>query len=191
MPKWKLALTETAVALLLIAVAVTGRMVWHPAQVAPVAAAALFAGFYLRSRWLALCVPLAAMALSDAWIGVYNYKIMTAVYLGLCVPVLLATILRRDLSLPRLIGCSLLASVVHFVLSNGAEWAYGSMYTHDAEGLALCFYQALPFFRNTMAGDLLWTSVFFAVHGLIANRLQITPPRFETFDTLAPVKVRK
>jgi hypothetical protein len=191
MPKWKLTLADTAVAFTLIAVAVAGRMVWHPAQVAPVAAAALFAGFYLRSRWLAMFVPLAAMAISDMWLGAYNFKIMMAVYLGLCVPVLLASVLRRDLTLPRLIGCSLAASVVHFVLSNGAEWAYGSLYTHDAEGLALCFYQALPFFRNTMVGDLLWTSVFFAVHGLIASRWRITPPSFETFDTLAPVRVRK
>jgi hypothetical protein len=191
MHKWKLALTETTVVVLLVTLGVAGRLLWHPAQVAPIAAAALFAGYFLRSRLVAMAVPLLAMAISDAVIGPYNLKIMMAVYAGLCLPVALSHFLRKDVSVPRVVGCSLAGSVAFFLLSNGAEWAWGSLYSPDAEGLQRCFQQALPFFRNTLAGDLLWTSILFAAHGLIVNRLRITPPDMNTYDTPARVRVRK
>jgi hypothetical protein len=48
---------------------------------------------------------------------------------------------------------------------------------------------ALPFFRNTLMSDLVWTSILFAAHGLIASRLRLSPP--DDYGTLAPVRVRK
>ncbi len=191
MQKWKLALTEVALVVLLVSVSAAGRLLWHPAQVAPVAAAALLAGFVLRSRWLALCVPLLAMAISDAFIGVYNYNIMAAVYAAMCLPVLFSAFLKKEISVPRLLGCSLASSVSFFLISNGAEWAFGSLYAQDAAGLERCFTMALPFFRNTLIGDLLWTSVLFAVHGLVVNRLRVAAPDIDTFDTPVRVRVRK
>lgn len=191
MQKWKLALTETTLVALLVAVSVAGRLLWHPTQVAPVAAAALLAGFMLRSRWLALCVPLFSMAISDAFIGPYNYNIMAAVYVAMCLPVFLSTLLKKEVSIPRLLGCSLASSVAFFLISNTAEWAWGSLYSPDAAGLEQCFTMALPFFRNTLVGDLLWTSVLFAAHGLVVNRLHVSPPEIDTFDTPVRVRVRK
>jgi hypothetical protein len=191
MQKWKLALTETALVVVLIAVSVAGRLLWHPTQMAPVAAAGLLAGFLLRSRWLALCVPLLSMAISDVFLGSYNYNIMAAVYAAMCLPVLLSIALKKEVSIPRLVGCSLACSVSFFLISNTAEWAWGSLYSQDAAGLQQCFVMALPFFRNTLIGDLLWISVLFAVHGLVVNRLHVAPPEIDTFDTPARVKVRK
>ena len=191
MQKWKLALTEFAIVVLLISVAAAGRLLWHPAQVAPVAAAALFAGFVLRSRWLALAVPILAMAISDVFIGAYNYNIMAAVYAAMCLPVLFSYILKKEVSMPRIVACSLASSVSFFVISNGAEWVFGSLYSLDASGLERCFTMALPFFRNTLIGDLLWTSVLFAIHGLVINRLRVAPPEIDTFDTPVKVRVRK
>jgi hypothetical protein len=191
MHKWKLALTETVVVAALVVLSTMGRLMWHPAQVAPVAAAALFAGYFLRSRLVALIVPLVSMAISDAFIGPYNLKIMVAVYAGLGLPIALAYVLRKEVTIGRLVGCSLASSMAFFFISNGAEWAFGSLYTRDAEGLQQCFVNALPFLRNTIAGDLLWTSALFAVHGLIVNRLRMTPPEFDVYDTPVPVKVRR
>lgn len=191
MPTWKLNLTETAVVAGLVTLSVLGRLLWHPAHVAPVAAAALFAGFFLRSRLVALIVPLLSMAISDIFIGAYNTNIMVAVYIGMCLPIALAHVLRKEVSVPRLVGCSLASSVAFFLISNGAEWTFGALYSHDLKGLGQCFYNALPFFRNTVAGDLLWTSLLFAAHGLIVNRLRLAPPDIDIYDTPVRVKVRK
>jgi hypothetical protein len=158
---------------------------------APIAAAALFAGFFLRSRLVALAVPLLTMAISDLFLEAYNVKIQAAVYAGMCLPVLLAVLLRKEISVPRLVACTLAGSVAFFFLSNGAEWMWGRLYSHDWEGLQLCFTLAIPFFRSSVLGDLIWTSVLFGVHGLVMNRLAITPPDFGTFDKPVPVRVRK
>ena len=167
----KLVGIEVTVALVLVALSVAGRLIWHPAHVAPVAATALFAGFFFRSRWLALAVPLTAMLLSDVAIGFYNPLIMAAVYLAMCFPILLRNFLRADVTMTRLIGCSLASSVVLFVLSNAAVWQFGGLYDHNGVGLVQCYTNALPFFRNTLAGDLMWTAILFSAHGLIAYTL--------------------
>src|SRR4026208_1523969 len=53
----------------LIGLDVAGRVLMHAGNVSPIAASALFAGMMLRRRWLALLVPLAALALSDPFIA--------------------------------------------------------------------------------------------------------------------------
>jgi hypothetical protein len=35
------------------------------------------------------------------------------------------------------------------------------MYAHDLNGLVLCYVAALPFLYNTVAGDMLWTTLLF------------------------------
>jgi hypothetical protein len=35
------------------------------------------------------------------------------------------------------------------------------MYAHDLHGLVLCYVAALPFLWNTVAGDMLWTTLLF------------------------------
>jgi hypothetical protein len=162
---------EVAVALALIAMSVAGRLLWHPAHVAPVAAAALFAGFFLRSRLLALAVPLTAMLISDLAIGFYHPAVMASVYAALSFPILLRRVLRSDVTVLRLIGCSLASSMVLFVLSNAAVWQFGGLYDQSSAGLLACYTNALPFLRNTLAGDLVWTAVLFSAHGLIAYKL--------------------
>jgi hypothetical protein len=172
MLKWNKSVgIEVTVAAVLIALSVGGRLLWHPAHVAPVAAAALFAGFFLRSRMLALTVPLAAMFLSDLAIGFYHPLVMAAVYAAMCFPVLLRRILRSDVTVLRLVACSLVSSVVLFVLSNAAVWQFGGLYDQSLSGLVACYTNALPFFRNTLAGDLVWTAILFSAHGLIVYKL--------------------
>lgn len=56
---------------------------------------------------------------------------------------------------------SLAGSVLFFLITNFAVWAYSSMYTRDLAGLAQSYIAGLPFFRNTVLGDLFWAGVFF------------------------------
>ncbi len=47
---------------------------------APIAALALFAGFYFRSSAVAVALPLTVMVISDQWLGGYHWLVMAAVY---------------------------------------------------------------------------------------------------------------
>ncbi len=72
-------------------------------------------------------------------------------------------------SVATLVGCSLAGSLLFFATTNLAVWALGSMYEHSWAGLAHCYVRALPFFRYTLAGDLVFSTVLFS--GLAAVQL--------------------
>jgi hypothetical protein len=133
----------------------------------PVAGAALFSGFLFRRRLVALAVPIAGLLVSDWLIGFYDWRVMAAVYVGLTLPVLLAPLLSR-LTAFRLLGCCLAASVMHFVMTNAAVWAFQTIYEHNFAGLVKCFAAAIPYFRNEVAGDLAWTAAFFGTYAIVS-----------------------
>src|SRR5262249_19682571 len=67
---------ELALAMGLAALDVVARLAPHAPNFTPVAASALFAGAVLRSRALALAVPLAAMVVSDLVIGWHDWRVI-------------------------------------------------------------------------------------------------------------------
>jgi hypothetical protein len=44
-----------------------------------------------------------------------------------------------------------------------------SLYSHTLGGLFTCYVAAIPFFRNTLLADLLFTAVFFALHAVLSR----------------------
>jgi len=156
---------------------------------APVAALALFAGYFFRSWLLALCLPLSVMAISDLVIGGYDWRMMAVVYGMLAVPVAFRTLLRRHLSLDQgglksaslamtgLVGCSLGASVLFFLTTNFGSWLWFSMYPHTTAGLIQCYAMAVPFFRYTLCGDLFFAVALFGGYALAAQLRLAALPR--------------
>ena len=67
-----------------------------------------------------------------------------------------------------MIGAALASSVSFFLVSNFAVWAAYDMYPKTFEGLLTSYTLALPFFRNAVEGDLLFTSVMFATPVVIS-----------------------
>jgi hypothetical protein len=63
---------------------------------------------------------------------------------------------------PLMIGSAAVASsVLFFVLTNFGMWLFSGFYPLSGGGLAACFVAAIPFFQNTLAGDLLFTALLF------------------------------
>jgi hypothetical protein len=175
---------------LLLCICVLARLLPHPANFAPVAAAALFAAAHYRSLSLRLALPLGAMFLSDAVIGFYNWKLMAAVYCGLTLPPIIAGAFLAKFK-PGAIGVvagALFSSVGFFLISNTAVWAISPFYAHSLQGLAACLTAAIPFFKNTVLGDLCWSATFFGGYAL----WQAAQTAFEVrrFSQLVPVKAR-
>lgn len=157
-----------AVILLLIGAAGALRLLPHPWNFTPIGAMALFGGAFLRDKRAALVVPLAALFAGDLVLGFY--RLMPVVYASFLVSVAIGFLLRERRSAPRVAGAALLGSVQFFVVTNFAVWAAGGLYPRTGAGLAACYAAALPFFRNTLAGDLLCAGVLFGGFAL-AERL--------------------
>lgn len=151
----------------LIGLDVIARLVPHAPNFTPLAASALFAATVFRVRIWSLAVPLIAMALSDSVLGFYDWRVMSVVYVALALPAGMALCADRLRSPIAVLSLAVSSSVVFFLSTNFAVWAFGTIYTHDLAGLSTCYVAALPFFQNTLNGDLFWTCILFGGHQLI------------------------
>ena len=165
---------EVSIALLFILIGVGLRLLPHPANFAPIAAIALFGGVYL-GRKTAFLLPFVVMVISDIFIGYYEWSLMIFVYGSFLLCVFLGFWLKRHKKWYTVLGSSVLGAVLFFILTNFAVWAFTPWYLKTFSGLIQCYLIALPFFKNTILGDLFYVSVFFgayeAVRFLIKKKL--------------------
>ena len=170
---------QAVVWLALVALAVAGRL-WQPTwngeqlwHATPLAAVALAAGFLFANPLVAASVPLAALALSNLVLPGYgSLGVAAVVYAATAWPVLLGTcgILGQDR--PRwlaVVGGSLATSLVFFLSTNLAHWAFMADYPRTMAGLGECFVAALPFYRWMPVGDAAWTLATFGL--IVAARM--------------------
>jgi len=169
-------------AIILIAVAAGLRLLPHAPNFAPVGALALFGGAYLKKQW-SYIVPIVAMLVSDLFLGFYTPQIMAAVYISFILIVFFGSLARNNKNIGRLAVLTLSGSIAFFVITNFTVWAFTPMYAHTASGLVSCFVAALPFFRNTIFGDIFYVVAFFGSFEAIKLYLptgmtQITPSEY-------------
>lgn len=162
----------------IVAAAAAMRLIPHPPNFTPIAAMALFAGAYFTSKRAAFAVPLAAMLLSDialtlAIYGSFAFTSMPFVYGSFALIVGLGLLVRRHRSPLVIGGAALTGSVLFFLITNFGVWLIGGFYPKTPEGLAACYTAALPFFRNALAGDLLYTAVLFGGFALTQRSFPI------------------
>ena len=136
------------------------RLIPHLWNAAPIAAIALFAGVYLGRNY-AIILPVAAMLIGDLFIGFYEWPLALTVYGCFMLTGLIGYTVSRHKNIATVALGSLSGSVIFFLTTNWAVWQFSSWYTRDLAGLAQCYVYALPFFRNTMIGDLFYVGVLF------------------------------
>ncbi len=142
----------------------SARLLPHPANFTPLAAIAIFGGLYLPKK-LAILVPLSAMLISDTIIGFYSWKIMLVVYLSFALTGYVSTKIHD--SFRSILSVTLAGSILFYLSTNAAVWVFGTMYTHDFSGLLESYTMALPFFRNSLLGDLFYTGILVSLYSLV------------------------
>jgi hypothetical protein len=152
----------------LIAFAVAARLLPHVPGFWPFAACALFAGRMVRAPWLALVVPVAAVAVSNTMLPGDDWRILAVVYLAIALPALLGMATKNYRTPIAVPAASIAGSLIFFVLTNFAVWAFGTLYPRTFEGLVQCYIAALPFLDKTVIGDLFWNAVLFGGAALVA-----------------------
>ncbi len=152
--------------LAMILLTAASRLVEHPFNFTPIAAMALFAGCYLK-RWWGIVFPLGAMLVSDYFLGFYDWQVMASVYFSFILTFAIGWYLSRRLKWYNVFSASLSSSIAFFLITNFAVWAFFDWYPHTWSGLINCFTLALPFFRNTFLGDLVYSGLLFGVYEFI------------------------
>ena len=136
----------------IIILAVLSRLVPHPPNFAPITGIALFSSKKINNKLFGIFLPIIPLFISDLFIGISLINIF--VYLSFIIIYFLGSISPE-------IGVKsvFLSSVIFFILTNLGVWYLG--YPKNLEGLITCFTLALPFFANTILGDLFYSFIFF------------------------------
>lgn len=170
-------------AYLFLIVAVAFRFIPHPFTFTPVIAALLYFGARQpRSR---LWVPLLALIGSDVALTRFHYDYPLSadhfVTWGFYAAVVLfGGLLKENANAARVAGASLASSITFFIVSNFAVWAVWNMYPKTLAGLGTSYVAALPFFRNGLLGDLLFSGVFFGLPVLLGHSAPAEPAKQRT-----------
>ncbi|MCK9408491.1 MAG: hypothetical protein M0R68_05085 [Bacteroidetes bacterium] len=160
--------SKTVIGVGLILAAAFSRLIPHPMNFAPITAIALFGGMYFDKR-IAPILPLAALMISDYFLGVYDGIVW--VYIGFLLVSMLGMLASRNKSIGVIAGSTVSGSVLFFLITNFGVWQSGTFYPLTMSGLAECYVAALPFFRNSLVGDLFYSGVLFGSYALIVHYL--------------------
>ena len=148
----------------LLIIGVLSRLVPHPWNATPVMAIALFSGTYLAKRW-AVVLPLAIVALSDLALG--WHATVPFNWAAFALTGMLAWWIRPRPTAGRVLAGTLTGSSLFFVITNFGVWVAGGLYPRTAAGLWQCYVAAIPFFRGTLLGDVVYTALFFGAYALL------------------------
>jgi len=145
-------------AFFLVFAGVLFRLLPHPENFTPVTAAALFAGVALPAG-LAIFVPLLVMVISDLVIG--PHPLFWLVWGCFFLTTLIGVRVRNEAQPGKIVLATVAGSTLFFVLTNLGVFLFQGMYPKNFSGLADCYILALPFFRNSLLGDLFFSFCFF------------------------------
>ena len=155
---------------LLVALAVGGRLLEPQWCFTPTAAVAMFAGFYFSRLRTAALVPLVALAISDLVLPTHDHvAIAAAVYGVFLLPVVFGRRMQgcRPVVAPLVYGIA--SAVVFFLVTNFAVWYFRPWYPPTLAGLLQCYASAIPFLRWMATGDLFYTAVIFGAYAVATD----------------------
>ena len=132
-----------------VLMAVLIRLLPHPPNFTPIAAVALFGSTTFTNKWFGLLLPIIAMAISDLYLGFYSISIW--VYSSFFLISLLGLYWKKIK-----VKNVLISSLIFFIITNFGVWLMGG-YPKTIEGILLCYTMAVPFFINSILGDLFFS----------------------------------
>jgi len=132
----------------LIVFAILTRLIPHPPNFAPLTAIALFSAINFNNNLLKFFIPLVSLIIFDFIIGFSLINIF--VYLSFIVIILVGNQFKK-IKLKSI----LISSIVFFIISNFGVWIIG--YPKTVNGIIMCYTAAIPFFINTIIGDLFYS----------------------------------
>ena len=149
------------VIILFVVIAIIFRLVPHMPNVTPITAAALFSGVYFTNKKYAFIIPLLAMFLSDLFLGFSGITLFVYAAFALVSYIGLSS---KKISIKTI----LLSSISFFVITNFGVWLMA--YPKSLAGLVECYTLAIPFFRNSLIGDFVYSGILYFGFQFVSNR---------------------
>lgn len=166
-------------AIVLILIAVSTRILPHPQNFTAIGAMALFGSAYFSKKNWAMLIPFLALFLSDIFLNYIKYDVgfgwwSLATYLSFGLAFLVGTVILKQVNVKNVFLGSLGVSVVFFLVSNSISWLFDSIYTKDFNGLLTSLAAGVPFFQNEFAANLVYSALMFGTYAFATKQTQIT-----------------
>ena len=153
----------------LILILALARLIPHPPNFTPIVAVAIMSSCFFRNIYLSFAVIIVSMLLADVFIGFYNN--MFFVYLSLLSITFIFFRISTKIKLKNLFIFGFFGSVIFFLISNFGVWILSGMYEKNLNGLAYCYFLALPFFVNTVLSTIIFTYSAFIANNLFSKNI--------------------
>lgn len=166
---------------LIIVLAALSRVLPHPWNFSPVIAIILFSVSIFSNKVVRFAFPVAIILISDWAIHLktgFGFHSGTAnVYFSYILVALVSYFLMKKPNFINVIAGSLLSSLIFFLVTNFAFFypespivnASLGQYPHNFTGIVGSYLAGIPFFKNALIGDLLFTSLFFGTYSVMKN----------------------
>ena len=162
----------------IIVIAIFARLIPHAPNFTPLLAVALFSGALFSGNKLFYLIPVAALLVSDLFLGFSS--ITPVVYFSLGLIAVLGISLKKatekfnSKSIMSITIKSFAAAVIFFIVSNMGVFLLTGMYPISLAGLVECYTLAIPFFRNTLISTMAYS---FSLFGLYAAVTKVVEPK--------------
>ncbi|RPD40547.1 DUF6580 family putative transport protein [Chitinophaga barathri] len=155
----------------------------------PVGAMALFGGACFADKWKGYVFPLLTLFLSDVIMMQTVYKAYSHgnllfsgwywVYIGFAASVLIGQLVIKKMRVGNIVLACFLAAIVHWLFADfgtfmgefSIDITTGKPFTRDLAGLLRCYELGLPFLKNTLLSNLVFSGIFFGLFALMEKKI--------------------
>lgn len=153
----------------LIILLALSRLIPHPPNFTPILGMAVFSGAIINRKIVAYLVPLAAMFISDLYLGLHSG--MPIIYFTLAICVLIGTFIESRVTILNSILGITAGVLIFYLITNFTVWYGSGMYENSFSGLITCYVMGLPFLQNTFISSLIYGMGAFLIYEAINKRL--------------------
>jgi hypothetical protein len=162
--------------ILFMVVGAFARLIPHMPNFTPVESLTIFGAAYLSKKHWALILSVFLIYVSDFIINntiarsffpdvegiVWFSSYMIYNFVAMALIVLVSSKIITKVNIKNVGVSVLLASIIFFIITNFGSWAGDkSVYSNDMSGLMASFTAGLPFFRNSLLSNVVFTTVIF------------------------------
>jgi hypothetical protein len=147
----------------------------------------LFGAAHFSRKYLAVLIPFVSLWISDLLLNNLVYAQMYPeqygeqfvwfggnapyVYGAFALIIGMGFLLLRRVKASNLLGASVLASVIFFLVTNAGFWIISPNTAKNFAGLMAAYTAGIPFFWNTLLGDLFYVGVLFGGYELVKRQV--------------------
>ena len=138
----------------------------------PVFSMCMFSGMMFKKSKKMFLVPLLAMFVTDMILGFHNTIFF--VYFALLIVIYIGYLNTSKSSLKVVIPSSFVSNIAFFVITNFGVWLMQiGFYEKSLPGLIACYVAAIPFFKNALLSNLLFTPILLYSYKYIEKKYPV------------------